>query len=118
MADAAFGKHDGQATFAAIVRTLHEAALNQSNQSRVQGLRSFQIAARRRTGFLAVNHLQICRATKTEQWVFCACDFAEQDDGVAVILEPLRRDVFQFFDDADDGNRRRRVNRAGRVLIV
>ena len=43
---------------------------------------------------------------------------AEQDDGVAFVLEPLRGDVFQLFDEADDGNRGRRVDRAGGALIV
>ena len=44
--------------------------------------------------------------------------FAEQDDGVAFILEPLRGDIFRFFDDANNGYGGRRVNRAAGVLII
>ena len=44
--------------------------------------------------------------------------FAEQDDGVAFVLEPLRGDVLGLLDEADDGNRGRRINRAGGALIV
>ena len=48
----------------------------------------------------------------------CVHDFAEQNDRVAFVLEPLRGDVLRFFDQADHGDRRRGVNRAVRVLVV
>ncbi len=47
LADAAFGECDGEAAFAAIVRALHEAGLDQADERGVQRLRDFEIATRR-----------------------------------------------------------------------
>ena len=100
------------------MRALHEAGLDQTDERGVQRLRHFEVATRRRTVLLAVNHLQIRAAAEAKNWIGFIHRFAEQDDGVAFVLEPLRRDVFQLLDEADDGNRGRRINRAGGALIV
>ena len=47
LADAAFGERNGEAAFAAIVRALHEAGLDQADERGVQRLRDFEVAARR-----------------------------------------------------------------------
>ena len=49
---------------------------------------------------------------------FIVNQIAQQNNRVAFVLEPLRRDVFRFFDEADHGDRRRRIDRAGRALVV
>jgi len=97
---------------------LHEAGLDQADERGMQCLRDFQIAARRRTVLLAVDDLQIRTAAEAKNRVSLVHRIAEQDDGVAFVLEPLRGDVLQFSDEADDGNRGRRINRAGGALIV
>ena len=66
LGDATFRQADRQTAFAAIMRAFHQAALNQAEQRCMQGLGGFEIAPRRRAGFLTVNHLQICRAAQTE----------------------------------------------------
>ena len=113
----AFRKRDGEAAFAAIVRALHEAGLDQAEERGVQGFRDFEVAARRRTRFLAVDDLQIRAAAEALQRRGFHC-VAEQDDGVTFVLEPLRGNVFRLVDEADDGNRGRGINRAGGALVV
>ena len=117
LADAAFRERDGQAAFAAIVRALHQAALDQAQERGVQRLRDFEIATRRRTVLLAVDTCNT-RCRRGRNRVGHVHRFAEQDDGVAFVLEPLRGDVLGLVDEADDGNRGRRINGAGGALIV
>ena len=69
LADAAFGERDGQAAFAAIMRALDHAGVDQRPQGQVQLLFLFQVAARRRAGLQAMNALQIRRAAQPEQRV-------------------------------------------------
>jgi len=65
-----------------------------------------------------MKRLQICAAAQALQWVFQIHRVAEQNDGVAHVLEPLCRHVFQLFDEAHDGDRRCGIDWAGRTLIV
>ena len=61
---------------------------------------------------------KISAAAQALQRVSRVHGVAEQDDRVAFVLEPLRRDVLGLLDEADDGDRGRRVNRAGGTLVV
>ena len=99
------------------MRALHEAGLDQADERGVQGLRGFEVAARRRAGLLAVDDLQI-RAAAEALHGRGFHRVAEQDDGVAFVLEPLRGDVLGLLDEADDSDGGRRVNRAERAALV
>ena len=68
--------------------------------------------------FLTVDQLQIRAAAQTLQRVGRIHWFAQQNDGVALVLKPLRGHVFGFVDESDHGNRGRGVDGAGGILIV
>ena len=100
------------------MRALHQPAVDQSPQNELKIFFFFQVAPRRRSGFEPVRALQESRATEPEHWIGLIAQFAQQDDRVAFILEPLRGDVARVFDQANHRNRRRRKDRAVRALIV
>ena len=78
----------------------------------------FQIAPRRRAGFQAVQALQPGRAAQAEQRIVHVNRIAQQDDDVALVLEPLGGDVFGLFDQTDQRDGGSGINRAVGALIV
>ena len=97
---------------------LISAALNEAAQGRVQAALLFQIATRRRAGFQAVQALQPGRAAQAAASGPPIHRFAQQNDRVALVLEPLGGDVLRLFNQADQGHGRRRINGAGGALVV
>jgi hypothetical protein len=65
-----------------------------------------------------VNDLYVGAAAESLERILHVHDVAEQDDGVTLVLEPLRRDVLRLLDEADDGDGGCRVDRTSRTLIV
>ena len=118
LADGAFRQRHGQTAIAAIMRALHQAGLDQAQQRGVQGLRHGQVTARRGTGLLPVQHLQVSRTAEAENRVAFIRDGTEQDDGVALVLEPLRGDIFRLFNEADHSHGGRGVDGTVGILVV
>ncbi len=65
-----------------------------------------------------MNTLQIRRAAQAQQRVLRVCGAAQQDDRVALVLEPLSGDVIGPFNEADHRDRWGGVDRAVWTLII
>ena len=84
----------------------------------LHGFFFLQITARRRAVLDAFAVLQIGRTAQTQIGIVFIHRFAQQDDDIAFILEPLRGDMFLFLDQTDNSDRGGRVDRSVRILIV
>ena len=66
-----------EAALGAIMRALYNTGLDEAEQSGAERAFSFQIAARRRAGFLLMQHLQKRRAAEAVQGIFGIDRFAQ-----------------------------------------
>src|SRR5579871_3764974 len=92
--------------------------MNQCAQRKLQIFLFVQVATRWRSGFLAMDDLQIGAAAKALQRVGGVHWCSQQNNRVTLVLEPLRGDVFRLLDNSDDRNSWGRINRAIGALIV
>src|ERR1700730_5941636 len=92
--ETAFAECDGQAAFAAIVGTLHQALANQMPDGFLDIDFTHKIDMRRRTFLTAVANLEKTRSAEF------GSDFTDQNDSVADFLKPLRRALPFLIDQA------------------
>src|SRR5690606_17245974 len=93
VAGAAFGEGDGEAAVAAVVGALAAGGADQSEPRRVQGAGLSEVVAWRVPGLPLADPLEPCAAAEALERILEVNRVAEEDDGVALVLEPLGGDI-------------------------
>jgi hypothetical protein len=97
---------------------LDDARVNEGSQGQMQIHFFLEMTARRRAGLESVDTLQISGPAESKQRVGRIDYFADEDDGVAFVFEPLSGDMFWFFNQTNHGDGRCWINWTAGILIV